>query len=150
MNGPLNTKPTNLYILEKIVNSWPQWLSWMHVWLMIRQLFSWRLIMKYFLGSFSPFCWFKTSSCQFLSDVARCHVSYVTGASNMLAYSWARLAILVAGKGRGRMFIFPLFLHFHSCFFPVPLFHLLYYLFYLFSPFLWETTQNDPQGLKCR
>ena len=26
----------------------------------------------------------------------------------------------------------------------------LYYLFYLFSPFLWETTQNDPQGLTCR
>ena len=25
----------------------------------------------------------------------------------------------------------------------------LYYLFYLFSPFLWETTQNDPQGLTC-
>ena len=25
-----------------------------------------------------------------------------------------------------------------------------YYLFYLFSPFLWETTQNDPQGLMCR
>ena len=47
------------------------------------------------------------------------------------------------------MFLFLLFLHFHSCssFFPVPLFHLLYSLFYLFSPFLWETTQNDPQGL---
>ena len=29
------------------------------------------------------------------------------------------------------------------------LFHLLYYLFYLASPFLWETTQNDPQGLMC-
>ena len=24
------------------------------------------------------------------------------------------------------------------------------YLFCLFSPFLWETTQNDPQGLTCR
>ena len=38
------------------------------------------------------------------------------------------------------------------CFFPfipVPLssllFHLLYYFLYLFSPFLWETAQNDPQ-----
>ena len=55
----------------------------------------------------------------------------------------------VAGKGRGEMFLFPLFLHFDSCssFFPVPVpvFHLLYYLFYLFSPFLWETTHNDPQ-----
>ena len=61
-------------------------------------------------------------------------------------------AILVVGKGRGGMFLFLLFLHFHSCssFFPVPLFHLLYSLFYLFSPFLWETTQNDPQGLTCR
>ena len=74
------------------------------------------------------------------------------GVQLILAYSWARPAILVAGKGRGGMFLFLLFLHFHSCssFFPVPLFHLLYYLFYLFSPFLWETTQNDPQGLTCR
>ena len=57
----------------------------------------------------------------------------------------------VADKGRGVMFLFPLFFYFHSCssFFPVPLFHLLYYLFYLFSPFLWKTTQNDPQGLMC-
>ena len=41
------------------------------------------------------------------------------------------------------MFLFLLFLHFHSCssFFPVPHFCLLY----LFSPFLWERTQNDPQ-----
>ena len=74
------------------------------------------------------------------------------GVQLILAYSWARPAILVVGKGRGGMFLFLLFLHFHSCssFFPVPLFHLLYSLFYLFSPFLWETTQNDPQGLTCR
>ena len=74
------------------------------------------------------------------------------GVQLILAYSWARPAILVAGKGRGGMFLFLLFLHFHSCssFFPVPRFHLLFYLFYLFSPFLWETTQNDPQGLTCR
>ena len=73
------------------------------------------------------------------------------GVQLILAYSWARPAILVVGKGRGGMFLFLLFLHFHSCssFFPVPLFHLLYSLFYLFSPFLWETTQNDPQGLTC-
>ena len=73
------------------------------------------------------------------------------GIQLILAYSWARPAILVAGKGRGGMFLFLLFLHFHSCssFFPVPRFH-LYCLFYLFSPFLWETTQNDPQGLTCR
>ena len=73
------------------------------------------------------------------------------GVQLILAYSWARPAILVVGKGRGGMFLFLLFLHFHSCssFFPVPLFH-LYSLFYLFSPLLWETTQNDPQGLTCR
>ena len=54
------------------------------------------------------------------------------------AYSWARPAILVAGKSRGEMLLFVLFLHVLSCssFFPVPLFHLLYYLLYLFSPFL--------------
>ena len=74
------------------------------------------------------------------------------GVQLILAYSWARPAILLAGKGRGRMFLFLLFLHFHSCFsfFSVPLFHLFYYLFCLISPFLWETTQNDPQGLTCR
>ena len=74
------------------------------------------------------------------------------GVQLILAYNWARPAILVVGKGRGGMFLFLLFLHFLSCssFFPVPLFHLLYSLFYLFSPFLWETTQNDPQGLTCR
>ena len=68
------------------------------------------------------------------------------GVQLILAYSWARPAILVAGKGREVMFLFLLFLHFHSCssFFPVPLFHLFCYLFCLFSPFLWETTQNDP------
>ena len=74
------------------------------------------------------------------------------GVQLILAYSWARPAILVAGKGREVMFLFLLVLHFHSCssFFPVPLFHLFCYLFCLFSPFLWETTQNDPQGLTCR
>ena len=84
--------------------------------------------------------------------VRRCCVSYITGASNWYWLSWARPAILVVGKGRGGMFLFLLFLHFHSCssFFPVPLFHLLYSPFYLFSPFLWETTQNDPQRLTCR
>ena len=74
------------------------------------------------------------------------------GVQLILAYSWARPAILVAGKGREVMFLFLLFLHFHSSFsfFPVPLFHLFCYLFCRFSPFLWETTQNDPQGLTCR
>ena len=85
--------------------------------------------------------------------VRRCRVSFVTrGVQLILADSWARPAILVAGKGREVMFLFLLFLHFHSCFsfFPVPPFHLFCYLFCLFSPFLWETTQNDPQGLTCR
>ena len=79
-------------------------------------------------------------------------ILYHWGIQLILAYSWARPAILVVGKGRGGMFLVLLFLHFHSCssFFSVPLFHLLYSLFYLFSPFLWETTQNDPQGLTCR
>ena len=70
------------------------------------------------------------------------------GIQLILAYSWARLAILVAGKGRGGMFLFLLFLYFHSCssFFPVPLFYLHIYLFCLFSPFLRETTQMTHKG----
>ena len=45
------------------------------------------------------------------------------GIQLILAYSWARPAIFVAGKDRGGMFLFLLFLHFHSCssFFSVPL-----------------------------
>ena len=35
----------------------------------------------------------------------------------IFAYSWARPAILASGKGRGGMFLFLLFLHFHSFFF---------------------------------
>ena len=58
------------------------------------------------------------------------------GVQLILAYSWARPAILVAGKGIGGMFLFLLLIHFHSCssFFPVSLFHLLYNLF-SFLPF---------------
>ena len=57
----------------------------------------------------------------------------------ILAYNWARPAILVVGKGRGGMFLLLLFLHFHSCssFFPVPLFHLLS----LFSLLLGDDTK---------
>ena len=41
------------------------------------------------------------------------------GVQLILAYSWARLAILAAGKDRGGMFLFLLFLHCHSfSFFP--------------------------------
>ena len=55
-------------------------------------------------------------------------ILHYRGVQLILAYSWARPAILVVGKGRGGMFLFLLFLHFHSCssFFPVPLFHLLF------------------------
>ena len=33
----------------------------------VGNILSWRLIMKYFLWSFSPFCWFKKGNCQFLA-----------------------------------------------------------------------------------
>ena len=36
------------------------------------------------------------------------------GVQLILAYRWAKSAILVAGKGRGGMFLFLLFLHLHS------------------------------------
>ena len=80
----------------------------------------------------------------------RCCVSWSLGrpADIGLQLGKACYVILVAGKGRGGMFLLLLFLHFHSIssFFSVLLFHFLYYLFYLFSPFLWEMTQNDSQG----
>ena len=65
------------------------------------------------------------------------------GGPKILAYRWARPAILVADKGRGGIFLFLLFLHFHSfcSFSPVPLFHLLYFLFYLSSPCLGDDTK---------
>ena len=67
--------------------------------------------------------------------------------SNIFAYGWERPAILAEGKGRGGMLLFLLFLHFHSfSFLPCP--SLSSPLgSYLSSPFLWETTQNDPQVL---
>ena len=42
-------------------------------------------------------------------------VVYLTlpGVKVIFAYSWARPAILAEGKGRGGMFLFLLFLHFH-------------------------------------
>ena len=65
------------------------------------------------------------------------------GVQLILAYSWARPAILVVGKGRRGIFLFLLFLHFHSCssFFPIPLFHLLYSLLSLFSLSLGDDTK---------
>ena len=62
------------------------------------------------------------------------------GIQLIFAHSWARPAIIVAGKCKAEIFIFLMFLHFHSgsSFFPVPLFHLLFYLFF---PFLWDDTK---------
>ena len=59
-------------------SSWPRWLSWMRrptgdqevagpTPTEVGNILSWRLIMKYFLRSFSPFRWFKKGSCQFLA-----------------------------------------------------------------------------------
>ena len=56
----------------------PRWLSWMRrptgdqevagsTPAVFGNILSWRLIMKYFLRSFSPFRWFKKGSCQFLA-----------------------------------------------------------------------------------
>ena len=56
----------------------PQWLSWLRRPTGDQEvagstpakdgnILSWRLIMKYFLRSFSPFRWFKKGSCQFLT-----------------------------------------------------------------------------------
>ena len=58
--------------------SLPRWLSWMRrptgdqevagsIPAEVGNILSWRLIMKYFLRSFSPFRWFKKGSCQFLA-----------------------------------------------------------------------------------
>ena len=65
------------------------------------------------------------------------------GVQLILAYSWARPAILVAGKGRVAMFLFLLFLSV----IPVPLSSLSVSFMSLAISFLWETTQNDPKGL---
>ena len=57
---------------------WPRRLSWMRrptgdqevagsTPAEVDNILSWRLILKYFLRSFSPFRWFKKDSCQFLA-----------------------------------------------------------------------------------
>ena len=61
-----------------ILSHGPRWLSWMRrptgdqevagsTPAEVGNILSWRLIMKYFLRSFSPFRWFKKGSCQFLA-----------------------------------------------------------------------------------
>ena len=65
-------------IPNNINQDMPRWLSWMRrptgdqevtgsTPAEVRNILSWRSIMKYFLRSFSPFRWFKKSSCQFLA-----------------------------------------------------------------------------------
>ena len=57
----------------------PRWLSWMRrptgdqevagsTPAEVGNILSWKLIMKYFLQSLSPFRWFKKGSCQFLAE----------------------------------------------------------------------------------
>ena len=75
----ISAQKHRLWVLVRTASaSWPRWLSWMrHLTgdqevtgsnpTEIGNILSWRLIMKYFLRSFSPFCWFKKGSCQFLA-----------------------------------------------------------------------------------
>ena len=71
------------------------------------------------------------------------------GTHLILAYSWAKPAVLAKGKGRVGMLLFLLFLHFLS----VSLSSLS--LSFIsstisFLPFSGRLTQNDSQGLTCR
>ena len=70
--------PLSPLSLSFISSSRPRWLSWMRrptgdqevagsTPAEVGNILSWRLIMKYFLQSFSPFRWFKKGSCQFLA-----------------------------------------------------------------------------------
>ena len=113
--------------------------------------------MFFFCGEISPdkalFC-INTSACFSgeMGMVGWCEgVEYHTSSGDqlILAYSWAMPASLAAGKGRGGMFSFLLFLHCHSfSFLPCPSFSSLLLSFLsLYSLFLWELTQNDLQGL---
>ena len=79
----------------------------------------------------------------------RCHVSYVTRVSNWHWFTLGQglLSLQQVKVEGGCFYIFCFFTFIHFPFSPVPLLHLLYYLFYLSSPFLWEMTKNDPQGL---
>ena len=70
------------------------------------------------------------------------------GVKLILAYSWARPAILAAGIGRGRMFFFSsVSVTSFTSFSPVPLFTST--ISSISPHFIWEMTQNDPQGLTC-
>ena len=75
-------------------------------------------------------------------------ISIHWGVQLRLVYSWAMPAILAA-KGRGGILLFLLFLHCHSfsSFYPVPLFHCLYYLFSLL-PFSGRQHKMIHKGLR--
>ena len=74
-----NRKEGNDQVSIQLPNTFrPWWLSWMRrptgdqevagsTLAEVGNILSWRLIMKYFLRSFSPFRWFKKGSCQFLA-----------------------------------------------------------------------------------
>ena len=64
------------------------------------------------------------------------------GIQLVLFYSWARPAILVAGKGREGMFLFLLFLHFHSYYSLCP--SLISSVFYL-----WVDMWLNPNTINC-
>ena len=72
---PANTQRRNNVVTRSLCL--PRWLSWMRrptgdqevagsTPAKVGNILSWRLIMKYFLWSFSLFHWFKKGSCQFL------------------------------------------------------------------------------------
>ena len=64
---------------------------------------------------------FKSHFCGWLVEAKVSSILRQRGIQLVLAYSWARPAVLVAGKSRGGRFLFLLFLHFHSfSFLPCP------------------------------
>ena len=73
-----NWSGSTLFAKAVYIRVQPRWLSWMRrqpgdqevagsTPAEVGNILSWRLIMKYFLRSFSPFRWFKKGSCQFLA-----------------------------------------------------------------------------------
>ena len=74
------------------------------------------------------------------SSGAKVYILHHQGVQLILASSWARPAIIIAGKGRGGMFLFLLFLHFRSCSSSLFL-ALSSLLLSLFSLSLWNDTK---------
>ena len=71
------------------------------------------------------------------------------GIQLILAYIWARPAILVVGKGRGGNVFISSVSSISYLFLFLPCTSLSSLPYYFFAPFLWDTTQNDPQRLTC-